>query len=95
MRLASLGVTNFSQTLQELAVLKRFCQSVKIFLLDIWAALSTSAGIAPVDPGQPNWPAVSTVLSSDGSLRSSPLYDMLPPLPAELLERVGRYLPES
>lgn len=51
------------------------------------------AWIVPVDPHQPNWPAVSTVLSADGSLRSSPLYDMLPPLSAELLAQVGRYLP--
>jgi hypothetical protein len=46
-----------------------------------------------VDPNQPNWPAVSTLLSADGSLTSSPLYDMLPKLPGEVLARVGRYLP--
>jgi acetolactate synthase-1/2/3 large subunit len=51
------------------------------------------AWIVPVDPDQPNWPAVSTALSADGSLRSGPLYDMLPPLSAEQLQRVGRYLP--
>jgi acetolactate synthase-1/2/3 large subunit len=51
------------------------------------------AWIVRVDPNQPNWPAVSTVLSADGSLTSSPLYDMLPPLPDEVLARVGRYLP--
>jgi acetolactate synthase-1/2/3 large subunit len=51
------------------------------------------AWIVRVDPNQPNWPAVSTVLSSDGTLNSSPLYDMLPKLPAETLTRVGRYLP--
>jgi acetolactate synthase-1/2/3 large subunit len=51
------------------------------------------AWIVKVDPDQPNWPAVSTVLSSSGSLTSSPLYDMLPQLSDELLARVGRYLP--
>lgn len=51
------------------------------------------AWIVRVDPNQPNWPAVSTVLSTDGTLTSSPLYDMLPKLPEETLSRVGRYLP--
>jgi acetolactate synthase-1/2/3 large subunit len=51
------------------------------------------AWVVRVDPNQPNWPAVSTVLSPDGSLTSSPLYDMLPKLPNELLARVGRHLP--
>jgi acetolactate synthase-1/2/3 large subunit len=52
------------------------------------------AWVVPVDPEQPNWPAVSTVLSADGSLRSSPLYDMLPRLDESLLAQVGRYLPD-
>ena len=51
------------------------------------------AWMVRVDPNQPNWPAVSTVLSPNGSLTSSPLYDMLPKLPDELLARVGRHLP--
>ncbi len=51
------------------------------------------AWVVRVDPNQPNWPAVSTVLSPDGSLTSSPLYDMLPKLPDELLARVGGHLP--
>jgi acetolactate synthase-1/2/3 large subunit len=53
------------------------------------------AWIVRVDPDQPNWPAVSTVLSSTGALTSSPLYDMLPKLPDELITRVGRYLPNK
>jgi acetolactate synthase-1/2/3 large subunit len=52
------------------------------------------AWIVSVDPFQPNWPAVSTALASDGSLTSSPLYDMLPKLSDDLLSRVGRYLPQ-
>ncbi|MFA9439818.1 thiamine pyrophosphate-binding protein [Uliginosibacterium sp. sgz301328] len=51
------------------------------------------AWVVRVDPNQPNWPAVSTVLAADGSLTSSPLYDMLPGLPDDMLARVGRYLP--
>jgi acetolactate synthase-1/2/3 large subunit len=50
------------------------------------------AWIVQVDPHQPNWPAVSTTLTADGSLTSKPLYDMLPKLSEELLARVGRYL---
>ena len=53
------------------------------------------AWMVRVDPNQPNWPAVSTVLSPDGSLTSSPLYDMLPKLTDEILARVGRYLPNN
>lgn len=53
------------------------------------------AWVVPVDPTQPNWPAVATVLSPTGALTSGPLFDMLPKLPAELLARVGRYLPRS
>jgi acetolactate synthase-1/2/3 large subunit len=52
-----------------------------------------AAWVVRVDPNQPNWPAVSTVLSADGSLTSSPLYEMLPKLPDNVLARVGRYLP--
>jgi acetolactate synthase-1/2/3 large subunit len=51
------------------------------------------AWIVRVDPNQPNWPAVSTALAPDGSLASSPLYDMLPKMSDEVLARVGRYLP--
>jgi acetolactate synthase-1/2/3 large subunit len=51
------------------------------------------AWMVRVDPSQPNWPAVSTVLAADGSLTSSPLYDMIPKLPEELMSLVGRYLP--
>jgi acetolactate synthase-1/2/3 large subunit len=53
------------------------------------------AWIVRVDPNQPNWPAVSTLLSEDGSLTSSPLYDMIPKLPEELTLRVARYLPRK
>lgn len=53
------------------------------------------AWIVRVDPQQPNWPAVFTRLSADGSLSSSPLYDMLPKLSDEMSARVGRYLPPS
>lgn len=53
------------------------------------------AWIVRVDPNQPNWPAVSTILSPDGSLVSSPIYDMLPKLPDDVMARVGRYLPNK
>lgn len=52
------------------------------------------AWIISVDPNQPNWPAVSTVLAANGSLTSSPIYDMNPKLPDELMSHVGRYLPD-
>jgi acetolactate synthase-1/2/3 large subunit len=53
------------------------------------------AWIVKVDPDQPNWPAVSSVLNADGSLVSSPLYDMLPKLSADMLAKVGQYLPSA
>jgi acetolactate synthase-1/2/3 large subunit len=51
------------------------------------------AWIVPVDPDQPNWPALLTTLAADGFLQSSPLYDMLPKLSDEMMSYVGRYLP--
>ncbi len=53
------------------------------------------AWIVSVDPEQPNWPAVSSMIAPDGSMTSSPLYDMLPKLPDALLAQVGRYLPKA
>jgi acetolactate synthase-1/2/3 large subunit len=55
--------------------------------------IGPEAWVVRIDPNQPNWPAVSTVLSANGSLSSTPLYDMLPKLPEETFSRVGRYLP--
>lgn len=52
------------------------------------------AWIVKVDPNQPNWPSVFTVLSADGSLVSSPLYDMLPKLSEKMLSITGQYLPK-
>lgn len=56
---------------------------------------SPEAWIVRIDPDQTNWPNVSTVLSKDGKMSSSPLYDMLPRLPEELLSQVGLYLPRK
>jgi len=53
------------------------------------------AWIVKVDPDQPNWPAVSSVLNADGSLVSSPLYDMLPKLSEDMLAKVGQFLPSA
>jgi acetolactate synthase-1/2/3 large subunit len=50
------------------------------------------AWIVTIDPEQPNWPAVSTTLSQDGTMTSSPLYEMNPKLEPELLANFGRYL---
>ena len=50
------------------------------------------AWIVPVDPEQPNWPAVSTVLTPEGKMVSSPLFDMNPKLDPEILARFGLYL---
>jgi len=51
------------------------------------------AWIIRVDPEQPNWPSVASTLDPNGLLSSGPLYDMLPKLSENILERVGRYLP--
>jgi acetolactate synthase-1/2/3 large subunit len=53
------------------------------------------AWVVRVDPDQPNWPSVSTMLSSDGSLKSSALYEMNPKLPDELRAHVTRYLSQN
>lgn len=52
------------------------------------------AWIISVDPEQSNWPAVATRLTEDGSLKSEPIYRMLPELPPDILKSVGKYLPE-
>ena len=51
------------------------------------------AWVVRVDPEQPNWPAVASVLGANGSLTSRPIYDMLPKLTDNVLAKVGRYLP--
>jgi acetolactate synthase-1/2/3 large subunit len=51
------------------------------------------AWIVRVDPDQTNWPAVSTVLSTDGSMTSAPLYDMIPKLTNEVRIQISKYLP--
>jgi acetolactate synthase-1/2/3 large subunit len=56
--------------------------------------IGPEAWVIRIDPNQPNWPAVSTVLAANGSLTSSPIYDMNPKLSDEIMSRVGRYLPD-
>jgi acetolactate synthase-1/2/3 large subunit len=53
------------------------------------------AWVIRIDPNQPNWPALTTVLSPDGSLKSSPLYEMSPPLPPDVQAHVWRFPPTT
>lgn len=57
------------------------------------AAPGPAAWIVPVDPEQPNWPAVSSRILPDGRMASNPLYRMLPPLAPGIAAQVSKYLP--
>lgn len=57
------------------------------------AAPGPAAWVVPVDPEQPNWPAVSSRILPDGKMASNPLYRMLPPLAPEVAAQVAKYLP--
>ena len=71
-------------------------QTNEDYLKDLLAnRVGPEAWIVRVDPDQPNWPAVASALGPNGSLTSSPLFDMLPKLTESMLERVGRYLPNQ
>ena len=71
-------------------------QTNEDYLKDLLAnRVGPEAWVVRVDPDQPNWPAVASALGPNGSLTSSPLFDMLPKLTESMLERVGRYLPNQ
>jgi acetolactate synthase-1/2/3 large subunit len=57
------------------------------------SCVGPEAWVVSVDPNQSNWPAVASAFGPNGSLTSGPLYDMLPKLSENILEKVGRYLP--
>lgn len=65
-------------------------------LQDLAAALSRSDGpeawVVKVDPDQTNWPVISSKIADDGSMTSSPIFDMLPELPPEIYRQVTTFL---
>lgn len=50
------------------------------------------AWIVKVDPNQTNWPSIQSRVSKDGSMESSPIYDMQPKLNEEIFRKVTKYL---
>jgi acetolactate synthase-1/2/3 large subunit len=62
-------------------------------LAEQMAAPGPAAWVVPVDPEQPNWPAVSSRILPDGKMASNPLYRMLPPLAPDIAAKVSKYLP--
>jgi acetolactate synthase-1/2/3 large subunit len=54
-----------------------------------------SAVIVKIDAEQTYFPKISSRVTEDGSMVSSPLHRMSPDLPDDLFERVGRYLPDE
>ena len=50
------------------------------------------AFIVPIDPEQTYFPKITSRITASGSMESNPLHLMSPELPAELAERVFRYL---
>jgi acetolactate synthase-1/2/3 large subunit len=57
--------------------------------------LGPAAWIVEVDPEQTNWPAIATKLSADGSMSSSPIYEMLPKLSDDIHAKVTHFLNEG
>lgn len=94
-----LGFPNWEKLFEAYDIPCRFIRQDETEELALRQLLAEHSGpqawIVRVDPHQPNWPAVSTALAADGSLTSSPIYDMLPKLSDEVLAHVGRYLPQK
>ena len=51
-----------------------------------------AAFVVPIDPLQTYWPKITSRITGSGSMESNPLHMMSPDLPADLFERVSRFL---
>jgi len=50
------------------------------------------AFVVPIDPLQTYWPKITSRILANGSMQSNPLHEMSPPIPAEILGSVTKYL---
>ena len=64
-------------------------------LADLIEGPGPAAWIVDVDPEQPNFPAVTSRILSDGSMESNPLWRQEPRLPPDVARDVSLYLPND
>lgn len=92
-----LGFPNWEILFRAFDIPCRYLNSEEVEIDTLSEILDSKVGpeawILSIDPDQPNWPAVSTILSDDGSLTSGPLYEMNPKLSDDIKSEVGKYLP--
>ena len=60
---------------------------------ELFDAEGPAAFVVCIDPEQTYFPKISSRVTASGAMESNPLHRMSPELDAELLHRVGRYLP--
>jgi len=61
--------------------------------LSMFDAPGVAAFLVRIDPEQTYFPKITSRVTSDGSMASEPLHRMSPPLDADLLAAIGKYLP--
>jgi len=62
---------------------------------ELFEAPGVAAFLVRIDPEQTYFPKITSRVTASGSMASEPLHRMTPPLPAELMAEIGRYLPEA
>jgi acetolactate synthase I/II/III large subunit len=60
---------------------------------ELFDAPGLAAFLVRIDPDQTYFPKIASRVTASGSMESEPLHRMSPPLDAELLAEIGRYLP--
>jgi acetolactate synthase-1/2/3 large subunit len=60
---------------------------------ELFEGPGVAAFLARIDPEQTYFPKISSRVTANGSMESEPLHRMTPPLPAQLMAEIGRYLP--
>ncbi|HEU5048629.1 MAG TPA: thiamine pyrophosphate-binding protein [Rickettsiales bacterium] len=63
--------------------------------LSAFNAQGPAAFIVPIDPEQTYLPKIASRVLPGGGMESNPLHRMSPPLPDDVLQRIGKYLPQE
>ncbi|BAO83479.1 thiamine pyrophosphate-requiring enzyme [Serpentinimonas maccroryi] len=59
----------------------------------MFQAKGTAAFIVSIDPEQTYYPKITSQITDTGTMVSNPLHRMTPELPAEVMAKIGKYLP--
>lgn len=65
------------------------------YFLELWHQQGPALFLVPIHPEQTYFPKITSRISASGGMESNPLHKMSPDLPAELADRVMRFLPAS